>query len=165
MKTHFEYQKNSLFRKHKLNPLNHDFSCIHCHLPVSASVLISRVKNRNHCPYCLWSRHLDLFEPGDRLSACKAGMRPIGLTFKRERNRYAASLGDLMIVHQCSDCGKFSLNRIAADDDSTMILTVLERSPVLTSELLVYLKHEGIELVFSDRVTEVQKQLVGDFLG
>jgi DNA-directed RNA polymerase subunit RPC12/RpoP len=162
MKTCVEYQKNSIFRKNKLNPHNHDFSCMHCHLPVSASTLISRVQNRNHCPYCLWSRHLDLFEPGDRLSACKAGMRPVGITFKREKNRYAPSQGELMIVHQCLDCGKFSLNRSAADDDPALILTILELSHVLTSEMLACLMQVGIELILSDRIAEVQKQLAGN---
>jgi DNA-directed RNA polymerase subunit RPC12/RpoP len=163
MKACVEHQKNSFFRKHKLYPLNYDFSCMHCHLPVSASALISRVQNRNHCPYCLWSRHLDLFEPGDRLSACKAGMHPIGITFKRARNRYAPSQGELMIVHQCLECGKFSLNRSAADDDPEMILTIVEFSNTLTSEILANLKQKGIELIYSDRVAEVQKQLAGIF--
>lgn len=162
MKTYLEFHKKNLNYISTSHSHNHDFSCMHCHLPVSASALISRVQNRNHCPFCLWSRHLDLFKPGDRLSACKAGMRPIGLTFKRARNRYAPSQGELMIVHQCSDCGKFSLNRSAADDDPTMILTVLELSHVWTLEMRAYLRHEGIELIFPDRITEVQKQLAGN---
>ncbi|HTX82092.1 MAG TPA: RNHCP domain-containing protein [Streptosporangiaceae bacterium] len=30
---------------------------------------------RNHCPVCLWSKHLDV-GPGDRLSGCGGRMRP-----------------------------------------------------------------------------------------
>ena len=59
--------------------INADFRCQHCGAYVSASRVLSGVSNRNHCPYCLWSRHLDLFEAGDRLAACKAPMRPVGL--------------------------------------------------------------------------------------
>ena len=62
--------------------INRDFRCVYCGNFVSAAALFAGVKNRNHCPYCLWSRHLDLFEAGDRLSACKAPMRPIGVTVK-----------------------------------------------------------------------------------
>ena len=65
-----------------------DFRCAHCHVIVSSAHLLSGVQNRNHCPYCLWSCHLDLFAAGDRLSACKTPMRPIGLTMKRGRNKY-----------------------------------------------------------------------------
>jgi hypothetical protein len=46
------------------------------------------VRNRNHCPYCLWSRCLDLFRAGDRLSACKAPMQPVGLALKHTRKKY-----------------------------------------------------------------------------
>ncbi len=94
-----------------------DFKCAHCHVFVSSAHLISGVNNRNHCPYCLWSCHLDLYAAGDRLSACKAPMRPIGLTMKTGRNKYQReSRGELMLVHQCTDCGTLSINRIAADD-------------------------------------------------
>jgi hypothetical protein len=47
-----------------------EFKCGHCHAFVSMEPILSGVQNRNHCPYCLWSRHLDLYEAGDRLSAC-----------------------------------------------------------------------------------------------
>jgi DNA-directed RNA polymerase subunit RPC12/RpoP len=161
MKSSLEIHKKSLAFVNKYHSHNHDFSCMHCHLPVSASMLISKVHNRNHCPYCLWSRHLDLFKPGDRLSACKAEMRPIGLAFKRERNRYAPSLGELMIVHQCSDCGKFSLNRSAADDDPALIISLLELSRFLTSEMVTHLEQEGIQLISSDRARDVHRQLEG----
>ena len=41
------------------------FRCIHCGAHVVTSPLYAGVLNRNHCPYCLWSRHLDLFAAGD----------------------------------------------------------------------------------------------------
>ncbi|HEY4722578.1 MAG TPA: RNHCP domain-containing protein, partial [Anaerolineae bacterium] len=66
-----------------------DFVCVHCRNFVSAQAVLSGVRNRNHCPYCLSSRHLDLYAAGDRLSACKARMKPIGLTLKRQSKKYA----------------------------------------------------------------------------
>jgi len=165
MNKHFEYPQENLVWATKHNPHNRDFSCIHCAQPVSASPLISRVQNRNHCPYCLWSRHLDLYEAGDRLSACKGAMRPIGITFKRARNRYASGQGELMIVHRCADCGRLSLNRAAADDDPDLILSLPELSTTLKADVIRQLKLEGIDLVQNDRIYEVRKQLQGALCG
>ena len=104
-----------------------DFKCGHCSVWVSSMNMLSGVQNRNHCPYCLWSRHLDLCSAGDRLSACKSGMKPIGLTMKKSRNKYQLSpRGELMLVHQCVECNTLSINRIAADDDSERVLAVFQ---------------------------------------
>lgn len=131
-----------------------DFRCGNCGASVSSMNLLSGVQNRNHCPYCLWSRHLDLYSAGDRLSACKAGMKPIGLTMKKSRNKYQASArGELMLVHFCIDCNVVSINRIAADDDAQMILSVFQSSIGLEP------LHEDI-LLLQDAAL-VQRQLFG----
>src|SRR5512132_919452 len=112
-----------------------DFKCGHCQVLVSSAHFLSGVNNRNHCPYCLWSCHLDLWAAGDRLSACKAPMKPIGLTLKRIRNRYPRELrGELMLIHECVDCKTLSINRIAADDDSGNIMMVFEQSLWLSDQ-------------------------------
>src|SRR5512137_2268473 len=69
-------------------PEHEGFKCVFCHVFVSAEPALSGVQNRNHCPYCLWSRHLDLLRPGDRLAACKEKMKPVGLTFKKTAKKY-----------------------------------------------------------------------------
>ena len=48
------------------------FRCEHCGAYVYTLPMIAGVNNRNHCPFCLWSRHVDYLKPGDRMSACKA---------------------------------------------------------------------------------------------
>jgi hypothetical protein len=48
------------------NDINADFTCKHCGAFVSALSVASGVINRNHCPFCLYSRHVDLFKAGDR---------------------------------------------------------------------------------------------------
>jgi hypothetical protein len=119
-----------------------DFRCLACHNPVSGLPVVSGVHHRNHCPYCLWSRCLDLYAPGDRLSACKAGMHPVGLALKRVNKKYfpggtgaekssPGNSGELMLVHYCGECGKVSLNRLAADDDPQAQLEIFEASLVL----------------------------------
>jgi hypothetical protein len=106
-----------------------DFECRHCRRIVSADARLSGVNHRNHCPYCLWSRHVDLHQPGDRLSACKGGMRPIGLAFKQQHKRYlSAQRGELMLVHRCVACGAVSLNRGAADDNPALLWDVFAAS-------------------------------------
>jgi DNA-directed RNA polymerase subunit RPC12/RpoP len=124
-----------------------DFRCLHCGYPVSANPLLSAVGHRNHCPYCLWSRHLDLSVAGDRLSACKAPMRPLGLTFKQAHKKYSqAGTGEMMLVHICTDCGRVSLNRIAADDDVDGLLETFERSLGLDWRTRLGLAQSGIHL-------------------
>ena len=116
------------------------FTCVRCGLPITCAPLVAGVQNRNHCPACLWSRHLDWRAAGDRLSNCRAPMEPIGLTTKRSRNKYARERdGELMLIHRCAGCGKLSINRVAADDGAAELVELFERSlalgPALAAEL------------------------------
>ena len=142
--------------------LQTDFNCLHCHNFVSAGVILSGVNNRNHCPYCLWSRHLDWQAAGDRLSACKAGMRPIGLTVKRTRKKYGSvGQGELMLIHHCTDCGKFAINRIAADDDGKAAMEIFEDSLLLGPDIQLALDQSGIQVLRQDDRTVIEVQLFG----
>lgn len=139
-----------------------DFRCAHCHVIVSSAHLLSGVNNRNHCPYCLWSCHLDLYAAGDRLSACKAPMKPIGLTMKTGRNKYQRDArGELMLIHQCSDCKALSINRIAADDDSEMVLAVFQESLTLGHQMQMQCQENGIVMLKLEDTRFVQAQLYG----
>jgi hypothetical protein len=137
------------------------FKCSHCHVYVSSEPFLSGVNNRNHCPYCLWSRHLDLFEAGDRLSACKGMMRPVGLALKKTRKKYGLDQGELMIVHQCAECGKASINRIAADDLADRIFEVYEESFDLDLPTRYQLKDDGITLSGDESIDLVKARLFG----
>jgi hypothetical protein len=121
---------------------------VHCHSFVSAHVVLAGVHNRNHCPYCLSSRHLDLYAAGDRLAACRARMKPIGLTLKRRSKKYArCEQGELMIVQRCEDCGRIAINRIAADDDTEALVAVYRNSLHGDDVLYRRLADEGIMLL------------------
>lgn len=144
---------------------NADFTCKHCGQFVSARTAISGVVNRNHCPYCLHSRHVDLFKAGDRLCACKGLMAPVGLTLKRSRDKYVnGGHGELMLVHHCMECGDLSINRIAADDDPVRILEVLadllERCGVLRETCA----KQGIHLLNEQDRSLVEMRLFGEKL-
>ena len=118
---------------------NENFQCSHCHSFVFSNPMIAGVQNRNHCPYCLWARHVDLSEAGDRLAVYKGMMKPIGLTLKRTRKKYGmGQYGELMLIHQCEDCGRLSVNRIAADDDANLLFEIykaaLQLDPIRKAE-------------------------------
>ena len=138
-----------------------DFRCAHCNNLVSSMRWLSGVNNRNHCPYCLWSRHLDLYSVGDRLSACKAPMQPVALTTKRSRNKYSYGRGELMLVHQCMDCGEVSINRIAADDDAQTLLDVFSASSALPAWTCDLLLEDEIDVLPPGNLSQVQLQLFG----
>lgn len=139
-----------------------DFKCAHCCAFVSSAHELSGVNNRNHCPYCLCSCHLDLYTAGDRLSACKAKMKPIGLTMKKSRNKYQSQLrGELMLIHECMECGAISINRIAADDDAETVLTVFQESLVLHLQVHVLCSRHGIMPLQEDDMEMIMAQLFG----
>lgn len=64
---------------------------------------------RNHCPFCLYSLHVDTNIPGDRKNSCRGLMKPIAVFTKRT--------GEYVLVHHCKKCGYERYNRIAGDDD------------------------------------------------
>ena len=92
------------------------FVCRHCKRPVNAPSYGTR--HRNHCPYCLWSLHLDE-SPGDRRSTCKSLMEPIAIWVKRD--------GEWAIVHRCTSCGQIRTNRVAGDDDPWAMMSLAAR--------------------------------------
>lgn len=140
-----------------------DFKCTHCHVIVPSTYLISGVNNRNHCPYCLWSCHLDLYAAGDRLSACKAPMKPIGLTMKMGRNKYQREArGELMLIHQCTECRALSINRIAADDDSETVMAVFRESFKFGPMLHALCQEQGIVMLRLEEAKIVYTQLYGN---
>ena len=154
--------KHSFQRGKRKRVPENGFWCIHCGAYVYTLAGVSGVQNRNHCPYCLWSQHVDHFQSGDRLSACKAIMQPIGLTVKPARNKYARSCaGELMVIHQCNHCGKLSINRIASDDLSEVVAAVFHTSLKLEQAIRQFLARAGIHPLLEDDESLVNLQLYG----
>lgn len=141
------------------------FRCANCGLQVTSDPLISGVNHRNHCPYCLWSRHLDLWESGDRLAACKAGMRPVGFVCKPARSKYGLPRpGELLLVHACQDCEKVSLNRLAADDALETALEIFAASLAPDPGLGLRLATAGVGLLGAPDAGLVRLRLLGNAL-
>lgn len=93
------------------------FICRRCGAPVPAVSFGTR--HRNHCPFCLWSLHVDI-RPGDRASLCRGAMEPIAIWGKAD--------GELMILHRCTVCGTIKANRCAGDDDESLLEEIAFRS-------------------------------------
>jgi len=140
------------------------FRCCNCGQWVPFSEFMGTA-NRNHCPFCLWSNNVDLKKPGDRKSICRAGMKPIGLILKHEgADRYGKlRQGELMLIHECTGCGKISINRIAADDNSEAILRVFEESQKLDPEKRNQLEQNGIKILSRETKKEILTQLFGKY--
>ena len=92
------------------------FRCGHCRLDVPADAPGTR--HRNHCPNCLWSRHLDN-SPGDRAADCGSSMEPIAITVRGK--------GEWVLVHRCTGCGEIHLNRSAGDDSPLLLVRIAVR--------------------------------------
>ena len=140
------------------------FVCRWCGKTVRYSPAIG-TKHRNHCPFCLWSLHVDDRTSGDRTSECRALMQPIGITLKHEgKDKFTGKpkYGDVMIVHTCTACGKININRIASDDNTDKVLEILDRSPALPSPLKARLDRVGIVLVHKDHRTHIIQRIFGN---
>lgn len=99
------------------SPKHRLFRCRHCRTDVSNDA--PGTAHRNHCPNCLWSRHLDDVRPGDRAAHCGALMEPIAITVRGD--------GEWILVHRCAGCDRLDLNRTAGDDDPLMLLRLAVR--------------------------------------
>ena len=78
------------------------FICVHC----GKEVRPLKYTSRNHCPFCLWSLHVDI-NPGDRANECGGLLRPI-------RTEPDAKRG-FIVIHKCEKCGEIRRNRAALD--------------------------------------------------
>lgn len=87
------------------------FTCIHCGRKVEPLGYTSR----NHCPYCLWSVHIDI-NPGDRACECGGTLRPVGADTDPKRG--------FIVIHKCERCGAVKRNKAAEDDDRDLLISL-----------------------------------------
>jgi hypothetical protein len=81
---------------------------------------------------------------------------------KKSRNKYRLeSRGELMLVHECAECGTLSINRIAADDDPENILTIFQDSFLYSHPMRQLCERQGICMLGAEATEMVCKQLYG----
>lgn len=92
------------------------FICVHCGGFVPEMAL--GTGQRNHCPHCLWSVHVDI-KPGDRRSLCASEMEPVAI--------WVVDSGEWRLIHRCTGCGVLKPNRTAGDDSDSAIDALIRR--------------------------------------
>jgi DNA-directed RNA polymerase subunit RPC12/RpoP len=102
-------------RRFSLEPVPY-ISCVRCGRIVPCDAPGTR--NRNHCPHCLYSLHVDICV-GDRRSGCGGLMEPIAIWVRAD--------GESSLIHRCERCGKVNSNRITGDDDDAMVKELARR--------------------------------------
>ncbi|MGQ9732725.1 MAG: RNHCP domain-containing protein [Candidatus Zipacnadales bacterium] len=110
-------------RKNPYHGGNDPFVCVSCGTRVEPLVSGGQ---RNHCPRCLCSQHVDGLVPGDRAANCGGLMRPIGVEHSTKKG--------WVIIHRCEKCNIIRRNKAALDDprqpdDFECLLRLAEAGP------------------------------------
>lgn len=68
----------------------------------------------NHCPNCLWSKHVDV-NPGDRAEECGGMMKPYSVEGTQAK----------YILHfKCEKCGAENKNKVFPEDNFDEVLKI-----------------------------------------
>jgi hypothetical protein len=88
-----------------------DFVCEKCNREVTGDGYT------NHCPHCLWSKHVDIF-PGDRLEDCNGLMEPV--LIEKEKSNF-------VLTHKCVVCGGIKRNKVQEEDDFDKVVELSKK--------------------------------------
>ena len=94
----------------KFNMIDEQFICDNCHQKVNKL----NYSARDHCPYCLYSKHVDIM-PGDRLNDCHGLLKPIGIEKHKKTFK---------IIYRCQKCNIIHKNIMANDDNMDIIINL-----------------------------------------
>jgi hypothetical protein len=91
---------------------NEEFTCENCNKtnPKLAAGC------RNHCKFCLFSKHVDKDLPGDRQNTCHGLMEPTSVDYNNKKGH--------IIIHKCKLCGAENRNKMATDDNFEIIINL-----------------------------------------
>lgn len=98
----------------KFSKRKENFTCEQCGVAVQGDGFT------NHCPLCLWSKHVDV-NPGDRNALCQGMMKPICVESKA---------GSYILVHECTRCGFQKRNKtVPADNFEALLALASQKTP------------------------------------
>lgn len=95
--------------KSRFTEIDEAFVCEHCGKVVKPL----GYSCRNHCPYCLYSKHVDI-NPGDRSQDCHGALEPVSLEIDNKKG--------YVIVFKCKKCGQIRKNKAAKDDNMDLMI-------------------------------------------
>lgn len=72
----------------------------------------------NHCPNCLWSKHVDI-NPGDRRSICKGMMEPVNIENKSDV---------FYVVLKCKKCEYQRKNKLIKGDNFDVAVMLVNKN-------------------------------------
>ncbi len=93
----------------KFVEIDESFICENCKMQVEPL----NYSCRDHCPHCLYSKHVDI-NPGDRAEECQGALEPIGIEINSKKG--------YVIIYKCKKCGKIRKNKAAKDDNMDLII-------------------------------------------
>ena len=97
----------------KFKMIDETFICENCNKNVDKLYYTAR----DHCPYCLYSKHVDI-NPGDRSNECKGLLKPIGIEKFKD---------SFKIIYKCEKCNMLHKNIMAEDDNMDLIIELSKR--------------------------------------
>ena len=89
------------------------FICVNCQKKVEPL----KYTSRNHCPFCLFSLHVDI-TPGDRSNLCKGILEPV----LSEPSSDLKKGKGFIITFKCEKCGANIRNKAASDDNTGLLI-------------------------------------------
>lgn len=96
--------------KRNFTRVRENFECGNCGFKVEGDGYT------DHCPKCLWGRHVDREIPGDRESECGALMEPMRVIYEK---------GEYKIEYRCNACSHKFRVRAGIDDDRERLLELV----------------------------------------
>ena len=85
--------------------INEGFICANCKSQVLPTTCGAP---RNHCPFCLYSKHVDI-NVGDRANPCRGLMKPIGVITDSRK--------DYIIIYKCLKCKEGTRSKYIPSSD------------------------------------------------
>lgn len=93
---------------------DNEFICENC----SKKVEKLKYSSRDHCNYCLHSKHVDK-DPGDRLETCHGTLVPYNVEVSSKKGE--------VILYKCNKCGAHRKNIVATDDNREEIYKIISQ--------------------------------------
>ena len=93
----------------KFTEIDEEFVCENCGKKVEKL----GYSCRNHCPHCLYSKHVDI-NPGDREESCHGLLEPVGVEID--------NIKGYVFIFKCKICGASRRNKAAKDDNMDLII-------------------------------------------
>lgn len=98
--------------------IDEEFICDNCGKKVPKLGYTSR----DHCPYCLHSKHVDK-NPGDREETCHGDLVPIKMELNSKKG--------YVIFYKCKKCNAIRKNKAAKDDNMDLLIELSKNADII----------------------------------